>query len=700
VSLPFGFMRVAAATPRVRVADCRHNSKQILGLMERAIAEGIEVLVFPELTITGYTCADLFHQRTLQDGALDALQAIAREGTGYSAVAIIGVPLVVDDQLFNCAAVIHGGKILGVVPKTFIPNYKEFYEARWFASAQAARSRQARIGDLTVPFGNDLLFAAQDLDGLVIGVEICEDLWVPVPRSSLQSLAGATVLANPSASNDVIGKSLYRRDLVQNQSGRCLAAYIYAASGAGESSTDVVFGGHSMIAENASMLAENRRFGDGNELLIADIDLDRLRIDRLRMNSFIDARGAAMTRDEWRRIEFRMAPGKGSAASALPLRRSIDPHPFVPAGNEHRRERCEEIFGIQVAGLVQRLTHVKPPHVTIGVSGGLDSALALLVACKSFDRLGWGRKRIHAFTLPGFGTSERTLTNARAMMNDLGVTKREIDIRPLCLLEWQSLGHSPFGIDVTGMDVPALVKALEQCGPRATSDLTFENVQARTRTSILMNSGFVIGTGDLSELALGWCTYNADHMSMYNANVTIPKTLVKFLVGWAAEHEFDGAARQVLLDVVATEISPELVPLTSDGACVQSTEAIIGPYELHDFFLYQMLRYGYSPTKILFLAEQAKFSRTYTVQELRHWLREFLERFFASQYKRSALPDGPKVGSISLSPRGDLRMPSDASVELWLEELRFPPTAAASENGAAGVRAAEKQATVPHQPSH
>jgi NAD+ synthase (glutamine-hydrolysing) len=667
--------------------------------MERAEAETVEVLVFPELAITAYTCADLFHQRTLQEGAEDALLAIARKGNGYSGLAVIGVPLVVDDQLFNCAAVIHGGKILGVVPKTFIPNYKEFYEARWFASAQAARRGQARFGDVTVPFGNDLLFAAQDVDGLVIGVEICEDLWVPVPRSSLQSLAGATLLANPSASNEVIGKSLYRRDLVQNQSGRCLAAYIYAASGAGESSTDVVFGGHSMIAENASMLAENHRFGDGNELLIADIDLERLRIDRLRMNSFIDARSATATRDEWRRIEFRMAAARAPTASALPLRRTIDPHPFVPARTKHLRERCEEIFGIQVAGLTQRLGHVKPPHVTIGTSGGLDSTLALLVACKSFDRLGWGRERIHAFTLPGFGTSERTLANARAMMNHLGVTEREIDIRPLCLLEWQALGHRPFGIDVSGMDAPALVRALQQCLSGATSDLTFENVQARMRTSILMNSGFVIGTGDLSELALGWCTYNADHMSMYNANVTIPKTLVKFLVGWAAEHEFEGAARQVLVDVVATEISPELVPLTSDGVCVQSTEAIIGPYELHDFFLYQMLRFGYTPAKILFLAEQAKFSASYTAQELRRWLREFLERFFASQYKRSALPDGPKVGSISLSPRGDLRMPSDASVALWLEELRSPP-AAASENGVAGARAAEKQANAPPPQSH
>src|SRR5262249_9351924 len=427
-------------------------------------------------------------------------------------------------------------------------------------------------------------------------------------------------------------------------------------------------------------------------------DLERLRIDRLRMNSFIDARAAAATADPWRRIEFRLAPVKHPVASALPLRRTIDPHPFVPARTKHLRERCEEIFGIQVAGLTQRLAHVKPTHVTIGISGGLDSTLALLVASKSFDRLGWNRERIHAFTLPGFGTSERTLANARALMNHLGVTEREIDIRPLCLLEWQAIGHRPFGIDVTGMDVPALIKALQQCRPGATSDLTFENVQARMRTSILMNSGFVIGTGDLSELALGWCTYNADHMSMYNANVTIPKTLVKFLVGWAAEHEFEGAARQVLYDVVATEISPELVPLTADGVCAQATEAIIGPYELHDFFLYQMLRFGYSPSKILFLAGQAKFSRSYTPEELRRWLREFLERFFASQYKRSALPDGPKVGSISLSPRGDLRMPSDASVALWLEELGSLPALASSENGAAGGGAAAKnQVSAPAQ---
>jgi len=658
-----GYLRVATATPILRVADCAFNAEHILSLMQRAESEGVALLVFPELCVTGYTCADLFQQLSLQQGALAALEHLAAESPKvYSGLAIVGLPLGVDDRLFNCAAVLHRGKILGVVPKSFIPNYKEFYEGRWFAAAGTAHSREVRIAGQAVPFGTAQLFDASDVAGLTIGVEICEDLWVPIPPSSYQALRGATVLVNLSASNETIGKSAYRKQLVVNQSGRCIAAYVYAACGISESTTDVVFGGHCLIAENGTLLAEARRFQRDDQLLVADVDLDRLRVDRLRMNSFGALPLYQGMEREFARVSFVLERRK----ALTDLRRDVDAHPFVPRGKEQLRERCEEIFNIQVAGLARRLEHIGKPPVAIGISGGLDSTLALLVACKTMDILGVPRERIRAFTMPGFGTTGRTRANARALMQQLGVSAAEIDIRPLCLEEMRVLKHHPFGLNLEGVGIEGLTAQFRQLPAEACADVIFENIQARMRTSILMNTGFVVGTGDVSELALGWCTYNGDHMSMYNPNSSIPKTLVKFLVQWVADNEFTGDARKTLLDIVATEIAPELLPAGKDDQIVHRTEDVVGPYELHDFFLFQFLRYGAPPEKILFLAEHAQFDQRYSGAELKRWLAVFIKRFFANQFKRSCLPDGPKVGSISLSPRGDWRMPSDAQAEMWL----------------------------------
>lgn len=671
-----GFLRVAAAVPLLRVADCAYNAGQILEQMKQAEAEGVGVLVFPELSLTGYTSADLFQHAILQHGAIDALAGLVRAGgEAFSGLAVVGLPLAVDDQVFNCAAVLHRGRVLGVVPKSFIPNYKEFYEGRWFAAAATARSREVILWGQRIPFGTDRLFQAEDADGLTVGVEICEDLWVPIPPSSSQALAGATVLVNLSASNEVIGKAAYRRQLVVNQSGRCMAAYIYSSCGVGESTTDVVFGGHCLIAENGALLTESERFQRGASLLVADVDLDRLRADRIRTNSFGDARLYVSGGGNFERLPFRLVPEGQTALGRGPaqrLRRTIDAHPFVPQGDE-LRARCQEIFQIQVAGLAKRLQHIGTPPVAIGISGGLDSTLALLVACKTLDTLGVPRTRIQALTLPGFGTSQQTLRNALDLMHHLGVSAREVDIRPLCLEEWRRLRHAPFHINLEGLSLDDFQQRLQDLAEEGLHDLIFENVQARVRTNLLMNTGFVIGTGDVSELALGWATYNADHMSMYNPNSSIPKTLVKFLVDWAARNEFEGPARATLLDIVGTVISPELLPRDREGRARQSTEGTIGPYELHDFFLYHFLRYGAPPEKILFLAQHARFDRSYSLPELRRWLEVFLRRFFANQYKRSCLPDGPKVGSISLSPRGDWRMPSDAQVALWMRWLEEAP---------------------------
>ena len=661
-----GFVRVAAAVPTLRVADCACNVKHLLRLMDRAQQQGVGVLVFPELCLTGYTCADLFHQTVLQRAALAALAEVVDQGSRvFRGLAVVGLPLVVDDRLFNCAAVFQHGQMLGIVPKSYIPNYKEFYEARWFAPAACAHSRAAKVAGNEIPFGTDLLFDSGP-DGPTVGIEICEDLWVPIPPSSFQALRGANVLVNLSASNDIIGKAAYRRQLVLDQSGRCLAAYVYTSSGVWESTTDVVFGGHCLIAENSVLLAESKRLQHEETLLLADVDLERLLIERMRTNSFAEAESYPGLMRDFRRIPFSLEQ------SVRPLRlvRPIEAHPFVPRGQEQLNQRCQEIFQTQVAGLAKRLEHIGKPPVFIGISGGLDSTLALLVTVKTFDLLGVSRSHIHGINMPGFGTSARTRANAHAMMRHLGVSSREIDIRGLCLEEMRALNHQPFGINLSGLSVDGLAARLKDVPPENRIDLVFENIQARMRTSILMNSGFVVGTGDLSELALGWCTYNADHASMYNPNASIPKTLVKFLVRWAADNEFEGEARRVLHDIVDTVISPELLPAGADG--LQSTEKTIGPFELHDFFLFHFLRYGSGPEKILFLAQQTAFDKPYPPEEIRHWFKVFLERFFAYQFKRSFLPDGPKVGTVSLSPRGDWRMPSDAQAALWLQWLNRP----------------------------
>jgi NAD+ synthase (glutamine-hydrolysing) len=669
--LQHGFLRVAAATPRVHVADCDANAARILGLMRRAEADGVHLLVFPELALTGYTCADLFQQNILLRSAEEALHGLVREGAAvFSGLVVVGLPVVVDDHLFNCAAVLLRGRVLGVVPKSFIPNYKEFYEGRWFAPAAAARSREVDLlGAGRVPFGVDRLFTAGDVDGLTLGVEICEDLWGPVAPSANQALAGANVLVNLSASNELIGKAAYRRQLVVGQSGRCLAAYVYASCGVHESTTDLVFGGHCLIAENGVLLAESPRFRREETLLVADVDLERLRGDRLRTTTFGRAESDG---GSFERISFTLG-GPGGPRPQQELRRAVDAHPFVPRSEGRLREHCEEIFQTQVAGLARRLEQIGKPPVVIGVSGGLDSTLALLVACKTFDLLELPRQQVRAFTMPGFGTSVRTKANARALMQHLGVTAREIDIRSLCLEQLRALGHRPFGIALDGLTVEEFSTRLRQPADGERADLVFENVQARLRTSLLMNAGFVVGTGDLSEAALGWSTYNGDQMSMYNPNCSIPKTLVKFLVAWAAREEFEGETQSTLLDVVDTVISPELLPTGPDGLPTQSTESAVGPYELHDFFLYHFVRYGSSPEKILYLAAKARFTREYTEAEIRRWLICFLKRFFANQFKRSCQPDGPKVGTVSLSPRGDWRMASDASAELWLKSAGTEP---------------------------
>ncbi len=669
--LAHGFLRVAAAVPSLRVADCDYNACQILDLMGQAEKEGVHLLVFPELSLTGYTCADLFHQPVLQRGAVDALERVLREAAeAFSGLAFVGLPLAIDDQVFNCAAVLCRGQLLGIVPKSFIPNYKEFYERRWFAAAATARSWEATLRGKTVPFGTDRLFVDPDTPGLIIGVEICEDLWVPIPPSANQALAGATVLVNLSASNEVIGKADYRRQLVVGQSGRCLAAYVYTSCGVGESTTDVVFGGHALIAENGVLLAESQRFSRQPTLTVADVDLDRLRAERVRTNSFGDSALYTAQARPFERVPFRLFDSPRPPRNDL--RRRVEGHPFVPQGQEPLRERCEDIFHTQVAGLAKRLEHIGKPPVAIGVSGGLDSTLALLVTCKTFDALAVPHDSIRAFTMPGFGTTIRTRDNARALMRQLGVSPREVDIRQLCLDEMRALGHQPFGVALDGLSVEEFAEKLRHLPGGCREDLVFENVQARMRTSILMNAGFVIGTGDVSESALGWCTYNGDHMSMYNPNASIPKTLVKFLVDWAARNEFEGEVRATLLDVVDTLISPELLPTGAEGKTVQATESAIGPYELHDFFLFHFLRYGAPPEKILYLADKARFSREYSAEERSRWLRVFVRRFFANQFKRSCLPDGPKVGSISLSPRGDWRMPSDAAAALWLRWADTP----------------------------
>jgi NAD+ synthase (glutamine-hydrolysing) len=664
-----GFVRVAAATPRVSVADPAANARAIFECLETCRQHQAALAAFPELCLTGYTCGDLFgHARLLQTARAALDEVVEKSQSAFSGVIIVGLPLAAEGRLYNVAAVVHQGQILGFVPKTYLPTYKEFYESRWFSSGGRAVPDSVRWGSQDIPFGANLVFIADDVPGLALGVEICEDLWMPTPPSSHLALQGASVLVNPSASTELVGKVSYRRLLVASQSGRCVAGYIYAGSGVHESTTDVVFGGHSLIAENGVILKESERFARQGTVIVADLDLERLMGDRIRQGTFGDA--AVLDPGQVqasRKVRFRLQPKTWPVGERL--QRVVDAHPFVPAHPLDRDERCAEIFHIQVAGLAKRLETVGRVKLTLGVSGGLDSTLALLVACKTLDALDWPRQQLTGFVMPGFGSTEKSRQRALALIAYLGVGTRETDIRQLCLEEMRQLNHRPFGIDLNELTVSDLTTRLQSIPAEQLNDLVFENVQARMRTSLLMNGGFVIGTGDLSELALGWCTYNGDQISMYNPNLGVPKTLVRFLVRWVADHEMTGPARQLLHEIDQGIISPELLPSGAGGQQIQNTEQCIGPYELQDFYLYYFLRFGFSPEKLLFLASQAHFEAEYSEAERKRWLRVFLQRFFTQQYKRSCLPDGPKVGSVSLSPRGDWRMPSDASAEAWLKQL-------------------------------
>ena len=626
-----GFRRIAAAAPKLTVADVESNTSEIKRLIDLAESEDAAVLLLPELALTGYTCADLFHNSVLLASTEAATAEIAKYSKDKKLVCVFGAPLRNDGRLYNCALVVQNGVVLGVVPKTHLPTYREFYERRWFASG-ADTTGNIKTSEFTAPFGVDLIFTA-DAD-FSFGIEICEDLWSVIPPSSLQALAGATLILNPSASDELVSKADYRRTLVAGQSARCVAGYVYASSGVGESTTDVVYGGHLIAAENGSILAENARFERETTLITADIDFERLAMTRITETSF-DQHPIP----EFRRVQL------GELNEMKNILREFSPTPFVPANPAERSKRCREIFSIQTAGLAKRLEHVGAEKAVIGVSGGLDSTLALLVTTETFKLLGKRSKDIMAVTMPGFGTTDRTRGNAVELCALTGADLREIDITEAAKMHFRDIGHDPSVLDVT-----------------------YENVQARERTQILMDianreHGILVGTGDLSEIALGWSTYNGDHMSMYAVNCGVPKTLIRYLISWVAENSED-ARRKVLLDIVDTPVSPELLPKDADGAIVQKTEEIIGPYDLHDFFLYHTVKYGASPEKTLHLAELA-FSGKYALTEIEKWLAVFVKRFFANQFKRSCIPDGPKVGTIALSPRGDWRMPSDASSKLW-----------------------------------
>jgi len=641
-----GFLRVGAASPPLSVGDPDRNASEILAFLAKARSRDVQLVVFPELALTGYTAGDLFFSLgTLVAGAERALVQVLNKTGGDPMITVLGLPVALDGRLFNAAAVIQSGQLLGVVPKTHLPGYREYYEERWFSSARDAVSSEVRLAGVSVPFGTDLLFSLPAEPAVSLAVEICEDLWAPIPPSSRHALAGATLIACPSASNDLVGKAQYRRELVRQQSARALCGYVYANAGVHESTTDAVYAGHLLIAESGVLLAEGERFRREGELIATDVDTELLLVERMRQTSFADS-GPGLGASH-RRIT--LAPC--AAPQPHRLLRAVDPHPFDPEDPSRLAERCREVFSIQTAGLARRLDHVGCSRAVLGLSGGLDSSLALLVTLKTFDLLGLERKGILAVTMPGFGTSETTLASARRLAAAAGVELREIDIRPACERHIADIGLDP--------------------ADRASA--TYQNLQARERTQVLMDlankeNGIVVGTGDLSELALGFCTFAGDHMAMYNVNTGVPKTLVRRLVGWVAEQEAAPAEREVLRAVLETPVSPELVPAGADGSITQKTEEIVGPYELHDFFLYHLVRHGAGPRKILFLAGHA-FAERYDAATLKRWLRVFVERFFDQQYKRSVLPDGPKVGSVGLSPRADWRMPSDASKAAWLREL-------------------------------
>ena len=643
----YGFFRVGAAVPELKVADCGFNTKEIINIIEQAEKKHIKALVFPELCLCSYTCGDLFLQRPLIKACENSLKYIADKTSETDMYIILGLPVEIDCRTFNCAAVLYKGKILALVPKTYIPNYGEFYEKRWFASANEAVSKEIVFCGQTVPVGSKILFRDKTKPEFTFGIELCEDLWSPVPPSSYHALNGASVIFNLSASNELAAKNEYRRSLVSRQSASAICGYVYSSAGMGESTQDIVFSGHALICENGSILCENKRFNYNSQLICADIDVEKIYNDRKKNTSFTDLIKPEIN-TEYRYIDINISEWNEDT-----LERTVKRMPFVPDNDSMLLERCEDIFNIQVAGLVKRVLHTHAKSLVIGISGGLDSTLALLVAVKACDYLKIDRKTVLGVTMPGFGTTDRTYNNAVNLMKSLGISTKEISIKDSALLHFKEIGH-----DLNNHDV------------------TYENTQARERTQILMDlankyNGMVVGTGDLSELALGWATYNGDHMSMYGVNAGVPKTLVRVLVKYVAEYsELDETSKNILFDVLDTPVSPELLPPDEKGEINQKTEDIVGPYELHDFFLYYVVRFGFSPKKIEYLAQKA-FDGVYDNETVLKWLKNFYRRFFSQQFKRSCLPDGPKVGTINLSPRGDWRMPSDAVNTVWMEELEM-----------------------------
>ena len=629
-----GFVKAAAVTPKIKVADTKYNAELILDMMKESTRQGAKIVVFPELCLTGYTCQDLFLQERLLQGAKDALMKLVKESASLDAIFFVGLPFEILGKLYNVAAVFSHGEVLGLVPKSYLPNYNEFYEARHFVSGAELATEVVLPDGSCVPADRDLLFVCEQMPKLRIGVELCEDLWTPNPPSISHALAGASVLVNLSASNELTGKDSYRRELVSGQSARLLAAYIYASAGDGESTQDVVYSGHNLICENGNVLAESKRFT--NETIYSEFDVERIETERRRMTTFV-------VEDDHRWAEFDLE------VKDTILSRYVNPAPFVPADKTDRDRRCDEILMIQAMGLKKRLEHTNCKTAVIGISGGLDSTLALLVTVRAFDLLGKDHKDIAAVTMPGFGTTDRTYDNAVNLIKCLGATFIEVDIKDAVNIHFRDIGQNP-----------------------SVHDVTYENGQARERTQILMDiankeNGMVIGTGDLSELALGWATYNGDHMSMYAVNASVPKTLVRHLVKYYADTCGSDLLESTLLDVLDTPVSPELLP-PENGKISQKTEDLVGPYELHDFFLYNMLRCGYVPAKVYRLARIA-FEGKYDDEFILKWLKNFYRRFFAQQFKRSCLPDGPKVGTVAVSPRGDLRMPSDACGRIWMDEV-------------------------------
>lgn len=630
-----GFVKVAAVTPDIRVADVEFNKEQICRKMDEAAASGAKIIVFPELCVTGYTCSDLFTQDVLLDHAREVLTEIAAHTRYMDALVFVGAPLAVDGELYNVAAAMNHGKILGLTTKTFLPNYGEFYEMRQFREGPE-KAREIEFDGEMVPFGPKILFTAKQMEHLIVAAEICEDVWSPVPPSIEAVREGATVIVNCSASDETIGKATYRESLIEGQSARLIAGYIYSNAGEGESTTDLVFGGHNLIAENGTILAESKRFENG--IIYSEIDVNRLMSERRKNTTFKTAKERTLTR-----VPFDIEITETELIRVFPSR------PFVPSENRERAKRCEEILTIQAMGLKKRLEHTHAKCAVVGISGGLDSTLALLVTAKAFDALGLDRKHIISVTMPCFGTTDRTYNNACKMSLSLGAELREVPIAAAVMQHFKDIGHDPEDHSVT-----------------------YENSQARERTQVIMdianaNGGMVIGTGDMSELALGWATYNGDHMSMYGVNASVPKTLVRHLVQYYADTTDDKELQEVLYDVLDTPVSPELLP-PKDGKIAQKTEDLVGPYELHDFFLYYFLRFGYAPSKIYRIAKYS-FAGEYDDETIYKWLRTFCWRFFAQQFKRSCLPDGPKVGTVALSPRGDWRMPSDACVASWMRDL-------------------------------